>query len=148
MWLSNSSCGEIVQATWNHANGAEPNREILEKFEKCGKDLGWWNQNIFQSVRQGLIKKKKLLLQAENEAMTSGLNARVRELNSEISLLLDREARIWAQQSRIQWASQGDKNTKYFHSKATKWSRKKIKFMEFVMNRNLGGSIKMRFPKL
>ena len=78
----------------------------------------------FGSVRQELVKKKKLLIQAENEAMISGLNTRVRELNSEISVLLDREARMWAQQSRIHWASHGDKNTKYFYSKAIRRYRK------------------------
>ena len=56
--------------------------------------------------------------------MINGLNAWVRELNSEINVLLDREARMWVQRSRIQQASQGDKNTKYFHSKATKRNRK------------------------
>ena len=102
MWLSNSGCGEIVQAAWNHTNGAKPNREILAKIEKCGKDLGWWNRIIFGSVRQELIKKKKLLIQAKSEAMINGLNAWVRELNSEINVLLDREARMWVQRSRIQ----------------------------------------------
>ena len=39
-------------------------------------------------------------------------------------MLLDREARMWAQRSRLLWASQGDKNTKYFYSWATKRFRK------------------------
>ncbi|KAL4626130.1 hypothetical protein ACB092_05G073600 [Castanea dentata] len=39
-------------------------------------------------------------------------------------LLLDREARMWAQRSRLFWAIQGDKNTKYFHNCATKRYRK------------------------
>ena len=96
MWLSNSSYGETVQAALNHSSGVEGNRVILTKIEKCGKDLDWWNINVFGSVRQDLVKKK-LLLQAENEAMISGINTRVRELNSEISVLLDRKARMWAQ---------------------------------------------------
>ncbi|XP_030964467.1 uncharacterized protein LOC115985690 [Quercus lobata] len=82
MWLSNSGCGETVQAAWNNSSGAEGNREILTKIEKCGKDLDWWNRNVFGNVQQELVKKKKLLLQAENEAMISGINTRVRELNS------------------------------------------------------------------
>ena len=72
------------------------------------------------SVRQELNQKKKLLLLAENAAIISGNNQRVKELKSEINVLLDREARMWAQRSRLLWASQGDKNTKYFHSRATK----------------------------
>ena len=38
-----------------------------------------------------------MLVQAELEAMSSGLNFRVRELKHEINILLDREARMWKQ---------------------------------------------------
>ena len=58
MWLSNSSCKETVQATWNHLIGVGINREILAEVDKCGKDLLWWNKNIFGSVRQDLVQKK------------------------------------------------------------------------------------------
>ena len=32
--------------------------QYISKVEKCGKDLLWWNRNVFGSVRQELIKKK------------------------------------------------------------------------------------------
>ena len=60
-------------------------------------DLSWWNRNVFGSVRQELIRKKELLHKAENEAMNLGENSRVQELKVEINVLLDREARMWAQ---------------------------------------------------
>ena len=45
--------------------------------------------------------KKKLLLQAEREAVSSGANYKVRELKAEVNILLDRKARLWSQRSRI-----------------------------------------------
>lgn len=55
MWLSNPGYGEIVQVAWNQGFGVELDREILEKVEKCGKDLIWWNKNVFGSVKQDLV---------------------------------------------------------------------------------------------
>ena len=84
-----------------------------------------WNRDVFGKVRHELIKKKELLRKAELVAQASGVNHRVRELNREIGVLMDREARMWAQRSRLLWAGHGDKNTKYFHSRATKRLKKK-----------------------
>ena len=124
MWLSNWSCEETVLASWNHTIGTNPNKDIIAKVEKCGIDLSWWNRNVFGSIRKELTRKRDMLLRVENEAMVNGNNSWVRELNFEINVLLDREARMWAQWSRLLWATQGDKNTKYFHSWATKRFRK------------------------
>ena len=37
---------------------------------------------------------------------------------------MDKENRMWLQRSKTHWAVQGDRNTRYFHSRATKWYRK------------------------
>ena len=124
MWLSNSTCEETVQAAWNSMVGSNLDSTILSKVEKCGKDLLWWNRNMFGSVRQELIKKKELLCEAEFEAQISGVNHWVWELKFEVGVLMDRDARMWAQRSPVLWASQGDKNKNYFHSQATKRFRK------------------------
>lgn len=64
-----------------------------------GKKLLW------QHTKRIEKKKKKLLAQAEIEAMQSGDNSRIRELKNEINVLLDREARMWSQRSRVKWVS-------------------------------------------
>ena len=69
---------------------------------------------------------KKNLAKAEVEAMASGNNNQVRQLKREIEVLLEREAIMWAQRSRVLWARQGDRNTKYFHSCATRRYRKNL----------------------
>ena len=41
-------------------------------------------------------------------------------------MLLEREAIMWAQWSRVLWVRQGDLNTKYFHSCTTRRYRKNV----------------------
>lgn len=38
---------------------------ILKRVEKCGKDLSWWNLNVFGNFKKELEKKK-------NSIVTSG----------------------------------------------------------------------------
>lgn len=127
MWLSDSGCGEIVEAVWNSCATWDTRDSVISRVDRCGKDLAWWNKNVFGNVKRELEKKKKSLLEAKREAWHSGLNFRVRELQLEINILLDREARMWNQRAHILWLSNGDNNTKYFHRKATHRFRKKNK---------------------
>ena len=72
----------------------------------------------FGSIRKELEFKKKEIVKAEKEAMRSGQNFRVKELMLELNNLMDKEARMWLQRSKVQWAKYGDKNSKYFHARA------------------------------
>ena len=44
----------------------------------------------------------------------------INKLRREIIDLLDSEEIMWQQQAKVQWLGLGDKNTKYFRSKASK----------------------------
>ena len=70
-------------------------------------------------MRNELEKKRRQLAEAEKVVMELGLNTRIRELKSEIEILLDKENQMWLQRSKTKWAVQGDRNTRFFHNKAT-----------------------------
>ena len=114
MWLSNERCVEIVEASWSSFKRGTSDSEILNRIDRYGKDLSWWNRNIFLNVRRELVKKKDLLAQAETATTISGQNHKVRELKDEIIVLLDREAYLWSQRSRVLWLKKGDGNTKKY----------------------------------
>ena len=86
-------------------------------------------------MRNELEKKRRQLAEAEKVVMELGLNTRIRELKSEIEILLDKENQMWLQRSKTQWAVQGDRNTRFFHSNATNRYRKNF----IHKHRNLNG---------
>ena len=119
MWLADRGCTEIVEAVWASPDEAEPAVKVIRKIKKCGKELHAWNRTHFGNVRSELKKKRKQLIEAEREAMRTGLNFRIRELKKEICDLEDRENRLWFQRSKVLWAANGDKNSKFIHCRAT-----------------------------
>ena len=116
----------MVEASWSSYNQGFSDSDILKRVDKCGRDLEWWNYNIYGNVRKELTKKKELLIQAEEEAQEIGFNTRVRALKEEINILLDREAHMLSQRSSTLWLKTGDKNTRFFHCQATRRFRKNV----------------------
>ena len=78
----------------------------------------------FGSIQRELELKKKEIVKAEKEAMRSGQNFQLKELMLELNNLMDKEARMWLQRSKVQWAKYGDRNLKYFHARATQRLRR------------------------
>ena len=71
------------------------------------------------------IKEKKKVLSNLIVQDTEGQNgAKINQLRREINELLDWEEIWWAQRSRVQWLSEGDRNTKYFYHCASERRRK------------------------
>lgn len=97
IWLSNSSCKEVVVSTWCSGSDVGLEGDILSKVENCGKELGQWEKNVFGNVRLELNRLKKTLAKEEGAAMVSGNNYRVGQLKKKIEVLQDREATMWAQ---------------------------------------------------
>ena len=56
--------------------------------------------------------------------MRSRINHMVRRLKREITELIDKANRMWFQRSKVLWAQNGDKNSKFFHVRATQRKRK------------------------
>ncbi|KAL9675565.1 hypothetical protein QQ045_003767 [Rhodiola kirilowii] len=78
-----------------------------------------WNNNTFGNV-QRRIKDIKLRLEAVKSAERNEQSKEEEiKLSEELDCWLAREEILWLQRSRALWLSQGDKNTKYFHARAS-----------------------------
>jgi len=93
--------------------------EVVGKVQICGERLTKWSKNSLGSVRRMLEEKRNLLSKAEMDATKGDDPMVVKSLQKEINDILDKESQIWQQRSMALFLKCGDRNTAYFHNKAS-----------------------------
>lgn len=137
MWLVDQGYGETVEGVSQARYDETEDLKVIKKIEVCGEKLTNWSRNNFGNIRNELIKKRKNLAWAEQQAVRTGNSSRVIHLKKEINSLMGKEERMWRQRARVTYIREGDQNTCFFHSHATQRKRrnsiKKIRNHENVM---------------
>jgi hypothetical protein len=90
-----------------------------------------WGQSTFGIIPKR-IRDKQAGLRQINAQQDGPKMDQVRQIEKELDDLLEYEELWWNQRSRALWLQHGDKNTKFFHQKATHRRRKnRIDFLTY-----------------
>lgn len=89
-----------------------------------------WNITNFGHVRKKIKTIKGELTAIKNFKRSAENTAKEKELSKHLNEWLAREELLWKQRSHSDWIKDGDKNTIFFRTKATK--RRDKKFIEFL----------------
>ena len=119
MWLKDEACVGVVEDAWDRGMNKDSFSPLSSCLDECRLSLSAWNNNSF-----GHVGKKLVTLQARLEVLEGmrGSYATLEEIKctrTEINNLLDTEEIMWRHRSRICWLKHGDKNTSFFHTKAS-----------------------------
>ncbi|KAK9991581.1 hypothetical protein SO802_026566 [Lithocarpus litseifolius] len=124
-WLLKEDCEAKVKEAWNSELVVEQGlASTLKKIQVCGSKLMKWGSIRITPDKEAIKQIQKRLDRLNEEEMNFDSKAENLELNKEMDELLQKQEIYWAQRSRISWLQHGDKNTKFFHSKASQRRRR------------------------
>lgn len=128
MWLQHNDCPAIIKQGWALPSLGEPMKQVWMKINSTGKLLMEWHLGVFQQrqVEMKLVQDKldtlmRLPYATDQFEVQQALQRRYNELLSQDEI-------YWRQRSRVLWLKDGDRNSAFFHRRASnRKSRNKVK---------------------
>ena len=105
MWLRDPRCSEVVQEAWQ---------------EGLYKPDGFPITNCLETCRDRLQQLQML----EARVPCVETDGEIKEVREALNVWLDAESTMWRQRSRNFWLTDGDRNKRFFHTKATNWKQR------------------------
>lgn len=126
MWDTHAELKPPVRAAWEPDGHNLTASEVRVKLDALANNLGDWSRTTFGSVRGEIRKLKKELDRLRSDASRVGPSHPEIKINDRLIELYMREEIMWRQRSRIEWLSSGDRNTHFFHMRASLRRRKNL----------------------
>jgi hypothetical protein len=132
MWESHEDFFPMLAQMWQDEGKASKMEELLSKLTTVSRRLGEWESDTFGNVRKELRHLNARLEQLRSApARTAPSHEEIKvvdrivELQHREEIMWQQRSRVmWQQRSRVMWLTAGDKNTKFFHLRASQRKRR------------------------
>lgn len=114
-WLLDDSCEHAVKGAWDSSVGCS----ILDKLAAVSRELVVWSGEKYDKLGKKISKIEKELYAAQKQPITMKSCVECTRLEKELDELNDKFEAYWYIRSLVSEVRDGDRNTKYFHHKAS-----------------------------
>ncbi|XP_012846705.1 PREDICTED: uncharacterized protein LOC105966660 [Erythranthe guttata] len=119
MWIRHATFRQIVEQVWDFPCAQTGMHRLHTKLRRLKQKLQWWNLNVFGDVFKNKERAEAAILEAEHiyDLDRSPENrANLKKATAELTLMLNIEEDFWKQKAACRWATDGERNNKFFHS--------------------------------
>ncbi|KAL0009325.1 hypothetical protein SO802_010827 [Lithocarpus litseifolius] len=134
MWVHEARCEQIVAEAWNEGLFSSSDFPVVCCLDECRKKLEGWNKSEFGHVGKKIALLQKQLEWLELQSSSPDVNRNLRDTRVELNCWLEKENEMWKQRSCLNWFQNGDRNTRFFHAKASARAQKNL--IEGVFDEN------------
>ncbi|GLT59335.1 hypothetical protein SLA2020_321600 [Shorea laevis] len=134
MWLCDNTCQEVIQSSWESVERSGDWSGLALKIQRCSNRLESWNRFHFGHVREKLRQCIKDIDSLRLQPRSEEVLAEEAKKANEMEEWLEREEVMWKQRSKEIWIHEGDRNTRFFHQRASR--RRELNKIEGLMGEN------------
>ena len=124
----------MVLEAWKEGLTSVSEYPLVSCLERCRVRLEVWNKTEFGHVGQKIAALQKHLEWLELQPASPSMIQDTKNTRMELNGWHEKEDAMWYQRSRISWYQDGDRNTRFFHTKA--FARQKKNLMEGLLDSN------------
>ena len=115
LWLSRDECDQVVSDSWTRETGDD----IDKRIGLLALDLSKWAASTFGNIKKKIKETETQLKAAQSNLPDAIMFDRCNELSTKLDELHRMEESYWHARARVNAVRDGDKNTSYFHHKAS-----------------------------
>ncbi|KAL4298891.1 hypothetical protein AHAS_Ahas17G0046200 [Arachis hypogaea] len=114
MWMQHHDFQPFIRQAWLG------NHHLTSAISSFVEKIKLWNRDNFGHLfkqKRTILNRLRSIQNSPRYGKSEFLDSLEERLNGELEAILDREQTFWLQKSRENWIVEGDRNTRYYHTK-------------------------------